>query len=169
MSNLQGMTDVLEALESAQAQYRIDASRLFLMGDCAGGRGALLLVEHAPQRFAAASVINASVKLGNEQYGEGDLDDEEEMDTADDGLYSRIGRLATTPLRLIHGDLYPHSPVRQVVWFRNQCMKNGFTPDLVIVPREGTLGMQDPVKLSFEFFKDKQLISSAVGKDGVAR
>ncbi|MGA2890837.1 MAG: prolyl oligopeptidase family serine peptidase [Terracidiphilus sp.] len=156
MSNPLGMKDVSEAIEDVQRRYRIDARRLYLAGDCAGGRGAFLLAEHHPQLFAAISTVDASTGAQFVEYSEDDTDDD--TDAIDDGLLSSINKLSHTSIRLIHGDLDPHSPIRQAFSFKERCIRNGFKPELIILPGDGTMGERDPVQLSFEFFKDKRSV-----------
>jgi dienelactone hydrolase len=154
MSNPEGLKDVLEALRDSQKKYRIDPYRLYLTGDCAGGRGALLLAEHAPLRFAAVSTLNAATNTQYVSYGDDEDDNDEYID---DGLFARIGSLSKLPILLVHGDLYPHSPISRAFKFKARCVQNGFDPELVSLPGEGTLGLHDPVYLSFSFFKGKCL------------
>jgi dienelactone hydrolase len=156
MSNPNGLKDVLEALEDVQHKYKIDSTRIYLTGDCAGGRGALLLAEHAPQRFAAVSTLNAATNLQYVNYGDDEDDDDAPVD---DGLYFRVGNLSKMPILLIHGDLYPHSPISRAYRFQERCMKRGFHPELVTLPGEGTLGLRDPIYLSFSFFRGKRISS----------
>jgi pimeloyl-ACP methyl ester carboxylesterase len=49
-------TDVLESLEAVKRDYPIDPDRIYLTGDCEGGRQALLLAERHPERFAAIAI-----------------------------------------------------------------------------------------------------------------
>jgi pimeloyl-ACP methyl ester carboxylesterase len=48
--------DVFEALDAVSRDYSIDQNRIYLVGDCEGGRQALLLGERYPNRFAAIAV-----------------------------------------------------------------------------------------------------------------
>jgi hypothetical protein len=53
-----GVADIFEALSAAQAEYSLDADRLYLYGSCAGGRDALLMAERYPSRFAGVAVLS---------------------------------------------------------------------------------------------------------------
>lgn len=153
MSNSIGMKDVQEAIHDAQRKYSIDPSRIYLTGDCTGGRGTFLLAEEEPNRFAAISTSNASTYFQSENGTDSYLHNNH----YGDGLYLHIDKLSNTPIRLIHADLYPHSPISQALEFKASCSEHGFNPELIILHGDGVLGLSDPIHLSFEFFKDKHL------------
>ena len=56
---LAGERDVLEALAQVQAQFQVDAKRLYLAGAGMGGTGAWMLSLRHAQLFAAAAIVSA--------------------------------------------------------------------------------------------------------------
>jgi len=100
LSSPTGMKDILEAIGDVQKRYRIDSRRLYLTGECAGGRGALLLAEHEPHRFAAVSTVNAATRSAYVPYGESD--DEDDNAAPRDELEPNVSKLAHVPIRLIY-------------------------------------------------------------------
>lgn len=48
--------EVVESIEAVRGDYPIDPDRIYLTGDCEGGRQALLLAERHPERYAAIAI-----------------------------------------------------------------------------------------------------------------
>lgn len=146
-------TDVILAeLRDVQSRYLIDESRIYLTGDCAGGRDAILLAERFPDRFAAVSTSNAATGVRDQEIGSHWLDSNNVL------LYAR--NLKRVPLRIVHGDFFPHSPIAQARMFKDECQRHGVDVELIPVPRDGELGERDMMRLEFEFFRDKALRGS---------
>jgi pimeloyl-ACP methyl ester carboxylesterase len=142
-------TDMLEAIDDTEKRFPIDESRLYLLGECASARNALLLAERFPDRFAAVSAFRAATGM-----------------SAEDGSYwpdannslRFVQNLKHVPVRLIYGDFDPHSPKEQGTEFKSECDKVGIHPDMVIVPGDGSsLEAIEPYRIALDFFEGKTL------------
>lgn len=140
---------VLAELGDVQRRYLIDRKRIYLTGDCAGGRDAILLAERFPDRFAAVSTANAATGDQSEVSGS------HWRDASNALLY--VQNMERVPLRIVHGDVFPHSPIVQAWALKNECDRHGKDVELIVVPRDGELGERDMMRLEFEFFRDKAL------------
>jgi dienelactone hydrolase len=147
-----GEADVFEALASVRRDYPIDADRMYLLGYCEGGRIALLLAEHYPDRFAAIAA-NAPITSGGSQPGF----------LARWVRYSSpsamIDRLVNTPVFIRHDEGDDAPPIRDSEQFIERSKAAGVDATLVRV-RGGLHGLfQDPMaekRALFEFFVGKQ-------------
>lgn len=123
-----GLTDTLEVLDDVQKRFVIDADRIYLTGDCGGGRNALLFAERFPDRVAAMSVLNIAASSGviaNVLW--------RQVNTP----RTAVENLLNIPLQLVHGDHFQHSPTHQSVALRDACRRAGFDPELVLVQGDG--------------------------------
>jgi dienelactone hydrolase len=120
-----GEADILEAIQAARAHYPVDMTRLYLAGDCAGGRSALLMAENFPELFPVVSTIDASTShfthLTRTKRDAGNV-------------LLRLRNLRKTFVGLIQEDPDPHSPEEQARILVAQAQEFRFTPDLVILP-----------------------------------
>ena len=93
-SSRHDVQSTLAILEDVRARYRVDPSRIYVVGQSLGGYGALDLVAARPRLFAAAVVIAAGGEPG------------------------RVQNLATVPTWFFHGEkdeLIPVEGVRRLV------------------------------------------------------
>lgn len=144
-------TDLLEAVGDAQRRFAIDAKRLYLLGECASAKNAILMAERFPDRFAAVSAFRAAT-------GE-TIEDGEYWPDANNPLRF-VRNLTHVPLRLIYGLVDPHSPKEQGTMFQNESQENGVDPELILVPGDGSsLEETEPYRIALEFFNGKSLPS----------
>jgi len=144
--------DVFEALAAVQRDYGIDSERIYLLGDCEGGRQALLLAERYPERFAAVAVEGPITISRNyppvfsrwSQYA---------------SPLSAIRNLGSMPILINHEEIDNAPPIQDSENFASQARLAGV--DVTLIRREGGFHgfSQDPtgVKRSlFQFFTNKQ-------------
>jgi len=153
-SNLGGTaiwnTEVFEALDAVRADYPIDSARIYLVGDCEGGRQALLLAERYPGRFAAVAVEGPiTILRGRSPYTGPWIQFASPIASA--------GSLLDTPVFISH-DAGGNPPPEDSEVFTSVGRKAG--ADITFVRTEGGLHgfSQDPmgVKRSlFEFFRGR--------------
>jgi dienelactone hydrolase len=140
------LTDTLEALDDVQNRFVIDASRIYLTGDCGGARNALLFAQRYPDRIAAISIVNTATSSGlraNPFWQDAN------------SPRANIENLTNIPLQLIHGEFFPHSPTFQSVDFRDLSRNQGMDPELIILPGDCRWSDLDPFRISFKFFQGK--------------
>lgn len=152
--------DILSSLKDVEFHYSIDERRIYLNGDCEDGRDALLMAERYPDRFAAVSIGRGltGVDIKSRTYL---------RDVGNPLLY--IANLRNMPLRLVHGEYFPHSPTIQALTFREQSRRIGKDVDLILLPRDGELMEKDMTGLEFEFFKEKSLSDPPISMTLVTR
>src|SRR5258708_855898 len=144
--------DVLEALDAVQKDYKIDPDRIYLVGDCEGGRQALLLAERHPDRFAAVAVEGPITITRNyppvfthwTQYV---------------SPIAGTSKLVDIPILINHDGNDNSPPFQDSEKFASEAQRVGVK--VALVQREGGFHgfAQNPtdVKRSlFDFFKDKQ-------------
>lgn len=139
--------DALGALNEVERHYSIDRARVYVTGDCEAGRAAVLYAERYPDLFAAVAAGRAAtgVDAASGNYWD---------DVNNPLLY--ISNLRDVPVRLVHGDYFPHSPTVQAIRFREESDRIGKQVDVVILPRDGELAVEDMMALEFSFFRDKK-------------
>jgi hypothetical protein len=135
--------DILEALQDARSMFNVDDDRIYLAGECDGGRNALLMAEDYPEIFSAVSVIRA--RIGEEGFWSN-------ARMTPDNVYLRLRNLSSIPVRLVHSALDIHSPVSQDISLTNEAKEIGFTPQLNILPGTGEYDLTDSNDRMFEFF-----------------
>lgn len=149
--------DVFEALDAVRQDYAIDLERIYLVGDCEGGRQALLLGERYPDRFAAIAVEGPITIVRN--------------NPAPFALWAQyaspvtgVANLVDIPVLINHEENDDAPPFQFSETFASEARRAGV--DITLVRSEGGFHgfSQDPtgVKRSlFEFFKGKQRKASA--------
>ncbi|MDR1728336.1 MAG: hypothetical protein LBT74_10515 [Acidobacteriota bacterium] len=143
------VADMREALAAAKRDYAIDAERVYLRGFCRGGGNSLRLAEDFPDEFAAVSAINLNVN--QEPFPVSNHD----WEAAND-IRNAVGNLLHTPVQLVHGSHFPHSPVRQSREFHSLCRKNGVRAELELLAGDTQWDDRDEYRISFEFFEGKR-------------
>jgi predicted esterase len=147
-----GTADVFEALDSVRRDYPIDSDRMYLLGYCEGGRIALLLAEHYPDRFAA---LAAEAPITNSGSQPGFLARWVRFSSP----VAMIDRLVNTPVFISHDEGDDSPPIRESVQFVERSKAVGVDATLVRV-RGGLHGIyQNPMaekRSLFEFFVGKQ-------------
>jgi predicted peptidase len=135
--------DVLEAMQDAKMRFRVDDSRVYLAGECLGGRNAFLLAEDYPEMFSALSTFEAftgqSSAIMNKPSDSGNA-------------LIRLRNLSSMPIRLIHGEANFHSPSAQATILMQEAQKVGVFPEFVPLPGDGTFALISPHRKMFEFF-----------------
>ena len=150
------ITDMLEAFEAVVNTYPVDERRIYLRGFCRGGGNSIKLAEHFPETFAAISSINLSVTP--EDFP---LWDKEWR--ARNDIRNMIDMLRDVSLQLVHGKLFPHSPARQSREFAALARKNNIPVVLELFEGDTQWDDRDEYRISFDFFRDRQLKAGARG------
>jgi predicted esterase len=147
-----GTADVFEALDSVRQDYPIDADRMYLLGYCEGGRIALLMAEHYPDRFAA---LSAEAPITNSGSQPGFLARWVRFSSP----IAVIDHLVNTPVFISHDEADDSPPIRESAQFVERSKAVGVDATLVKV-RGGLHGIyQDPMaekRSLFEFFVGKR-------------
>jgi predicted esterase len=148
------ITDTMEALSATQNEYKIDATRIYAMGDCGGGLNALMLAAALPDKLAAIGLLNttAHFKAATNDY----------WTAANDPLRLAIN-LKGIPIRLVHGEFFPHSPISQSYELLDRYNRLGINPELITLPGSSWWADRDPMRMFFEFFQGKQRASAPQG------
>jgi len=154
-----GWIDLFSAIQAMRRDYAIDDDRIYLYGDCSGGRDALALAAAYPHLFAAAGLVSPSV-----QYQRTTVAAEPRSFTDRFACHWLAGRtplnlaanLGNIPIRVFHGDRDEHTPVSES---RNLAAKARSLqlPIQVDILRGGT-HLRFPVDIrneSFGFLKGK--------------
>ncbi len=123
-----GEADAFEVLDDINNNYPIDKSRLYLYGNCEGGRRALLLAEHYPGAFAAVGVYGALLT----GYGR------DALNKHGDPL-SLVQRLSSTPVILTQGEFDYFPPIAATEAFYQKLISIGSASEIDII----TDGMHD--------------------------
>jgi hypothetical protein len=135
--------DSEEALQDAEQRFNSDRASIYLAGECAGGRSALLLAENHPKEYAAISVIGAATGMTNQSVSP-------QRDAANALLH--IQNIAGIPIRLVEGKSDMHAPIKEAMLLMNQASKWGIMPDLVVLPGNGLFETVEPTDAMFAFF-----------------
>lgn len=145
-------SDVFDALAAIRRDYRVDASRIYLMGYCEGGTRALLLAEHYPNTFAAIATDHPVTNKGNSQS----------VWMQYSSPITAIQQLRGTPVYISHDKEEPFPRIRDSEDFAKRGRAMGV--DITFVQKHGGGGIhgfsQDPaqdIRSFFEFFKTKYL------------
>jgi hypothetical protein len=140
--------DIFEALQDVMKDYRIDTSKIFTGGVCAGAERALFMDVKFPDRFAAtgniAAISSASVPFENST-------------DFNNGYHFQeyLSNLSYIPLYFIHGDKDDHSPIEPIKDFVSDARKNGLHVRMDIIP-DATIRSYDKQSIQkvFSFLKD---------------
>ena len=138
--------DVMDVLTAVEQEHRIDPRRVYLTGDCEGAAFAIGLAESYPDRFAALGVMNAMTAGPRLPTRYWDLAH---------SLFALSGNLSNMPVQLLHGKLFPHSPLVQSERFADALKANGADAKLVRLEGDARWDDDDPFRLSFDFFRGK--------------
>lgn len=137
-----GEVDILEAIRAALKQDAFDATRIYLAGDCAGGRSALLMAEDYPEMFPVVSTIDAATSHYTQSTGT----------KRDPGnVLLRLRNLKQTLVGLTQEDPYPHSPASQAFLLTAEAEKVGLKPQLIILPVDKTYTLIYTRQKMFEY------------------
>lgn len=150
------ITDMLEAFEAVIKTYPVDERKIYLRGFCRGGGNSIKLAEHLPESFAAISSINLSVTP--EDFPVWNKEWRERND-----IRNMIGRLGDVSLQLVHGKFFPHSPTKQSKEFAALARKHSVPVALELFEGDTQWDDRDEYRISFDFFRDKQLIAGTGG------
>jgi hypothetical protein len=155
------LTDTTEALGAIENEYKIDTSRVYLLGDCGGGVNVLSLGEAMPDHFAAMGLVNPVTHFKSAR--------------AEDKYWENISNpmnflmnLKYLPVQMVHFVNFPHSPFVQSQDLQEQFSRLGKHSDLIALSGNGWGIDRDPWRLSYEFFHDKSRVVSPDPVDLVA-
>jgi len=135
--------DLHLALERMRSLYDIDTTRMFIMGDCEGGRRAMALVRDNPGLFRGIATTSPLTLLGN-----GDL---APIDFA--------GNLADIPIIIQHGKFDEVADIANSLEFIEVANKLGFYPKLMVIDNSHITFNRDYRNYAFEFFDSINKIS----------
>lgn len=142
--------DILESLHHAEVTTNIDRNRIYVAGECDGGRVAIQLAENYPNVFSALSTLRA--RIGHPaQYNASVLDVS--------NVFLRLSSIASIPIRLVHSEIDFHSPLSQDLDLCTEAKNIGFSPQLRVLPGTGEFDLTDPDDEMFEFFSKSERAS----------
>lgn len=106
---------VMAELDRTVAEFRVDATRLYLHGYSMGATGSYRLAYKWPDRFAAVVVVAGRVESGAQYTPEEIAIDRatNPVVATPDPFSALAARLRNTPLWIFHGDADPQAPVGQ--------------------------------------------------------
>jgi hypothetical protein len=133
--------DMLETIQDAKACFRVDDSRIYMAGECDGGRSAFLMGEDYPDVFSAISTIEAMT---------GDV--RTNSSGGSRSVMIRLRNLSSMPIRLTNGVADYHSPSAQALFFTQEARKVGVFPQLKWLTGDGGGGLISRERRMFEFF-----------------
>jgi predicted peptidase len=108
--------DVFEVINAVSREYKIDATRIFLMGHSLGGFGTWLVASSNPERFAAIAALSG----GPPAQG--------------DALAGLLEKLKGLPAMIIHGEQDGIAPVQLSRTMAAAAQKAGLKVTYVEVP-----------------------------------
>jgi Prolyl oligopeptidase family len=122
-----GEEDAFEVLHDIENNYSINQNRLYLYGTCEGGRRALLLAEHNPQKFAAVGVYGPLLSTYDGFSG---------INTQglDGSVFSMAELLSNTPVLLVQGEFDDRSSIAVLKEFYEELGAKGSPSQLDIIP-----------------------------------
>jgi cellulose synthase (UDP-forming) len=128
--------DLRFALEKIRSLYDIDTTRLFLMGDCEGGRRAMALARDNPGLFRGIATTSPLTLTGN-----GDI-----------APIEYAGKLAKIPMIIRHGKHDEEAGIENSLRFVTVANKLGFYPELIVTENSHISFERDYREYSFAFF-----------------
>jgi hypothetical protein len=134
--------DMLEAIQDAKTQFRVDDGRTYIGGDCAGGRSAFLMAEDYPEMFSAISTISADT-------GESAAVTYTRWDSLN--VLLRLRNLTSMSIGLTHSQQDFHTPYSQTILLMQEAHKVGVFPQLTLPPDSRENDRIDPFRKMFEF------------------
>lgn len=157
-----GVTDVFEAIDAVKRDYEIDDARIYLTGECAGGREALGLAVRFPSRFAA---IGLTSPFYDRRSTRGVPEDREwrplhnqiaSWNEANSAI-NLVSNLRNLPIMIVHERGHKHSPIQASYAFVKRAATIGKSVALEVVDYEsGTpCPHRSPVARCFAFFDGK--------------
>jgi pimeloyl-ACP methyl ester carboxylesterase len=135
--------DVREAIQDAKGRFRVDDSRIYLAGECAGGRSAFLMAEDYPDVFSAVSTSGAAT---------GPLSGATNSSADSGNPLLRLRNLSSIPIGLTQAEADPHSPESVALLLMQEAWKVGVFPKLTLTRGTGSFGLIDATRNMFEFF-----------------
>ncbi|MBB5062683.1 hypothetical protein [Granulicella mallensis] len=135
--------DILQSIKDAEFRIAIDKSRVYLAGECGGGRSAFLLAEDHPDMFGGISTIGAATGVDTAVR---------DQEASRQNVLLRLRNIAFIPTRITHGAEDYHSPVRQANVLLEKGAKVGFHPELVLLPGDSEFGYVESYRKMFEVF-----------------
>lgn len=139
-----GEDDAFEVMRDISKNYAIDERRIYLYGECEGGRRALLLAEHYPGVFAGVGTYGPSLDAG----GRGSASSIEERPG---NVFSLAQKLSGTAVVLVNGEFDDVSPSSEIVLFQNHLKELGVQSSLDVIP-EGLHKRRRPEDMIFPGF-----------------
>jgi hypothetical protein len=134
--------DILEAIQDATTRFRVDDSRIYIGGDCAGGRNAFLMAEDYPEVFSAISTIDADT-------GESSAVTYTPLDSSN--VLLRLRNLTSISIGLTHSQQDFHSPYSQAILLMQEAREVGVVPQLTLPPDSRESDQIDVFRKMFEF------------------
>ena len=128
--------DLRFALEKMRSLYDIDTTRLFLIGDCEGGRRALALARDNPGFFRGIAATSPLTLTGN-----GDI-----------APIEYASKLAKIPMIIRHGKHDEVAGIENSLRFVTVANKLGFYPELIVTENSHITFERDYRKYAFAFF-----------------
>lgn len=122
-----GEADAFEVMRDITKAYAIDEERIYLYGECEGGRRALLLSEHYPGVFAGVGTYGPS--LDTDSRG-----DKSKFEERSGNVFSLAQNLSSTVVVLVKGEFDEESPTAEIVALQNRLKELSIQSSLDIIP-----------------------------------
>jgi len=128
--------DIIGVLNRIRADYNLDFSGIFILGDCEGGRRALVLAEQNPSLFRGIAVTSPLISNRN----------------GETSLLELIGNLTDIPLIIRHGIYDEVSSIENSRLLFSEAHKYGIEPVFLETMNSHLTFNRDYRKYAFEFF-----------------
>ena len=127
----------ITAVINRLAEYNIDKSKIFIIGECEGGRRALVQLAMSPGRYAGCAAINPVTLAGG----------------ADGIPINLIPQMKNTPIMVMHGRNDEMIPVGNSRKFVAESQKYGLSLKYIETDEDHVFMIKDQHRAAFEFFK----------------
>ncbi|MEG9433349.1 alpha/beta hydrolase family protein [Terriglobus sp. ADX1] len=124
-------------------QFGLGPEKVYLAGECAGGRSAILLAEEHPSEYAAISTIAPGTGMNVARTFS-------RRDAANALL--RLAELKKIPLRVVQGRTDAHSPAEAALLLEREAARSQVKVETVWLPGNGLFVRPDSVKEMLSFF-----------------
>lgn len=131
-----GREDVRSVIDRIKKDYNIDTSQIFVMGDCEGGRKALLLVECDPDLYSGIAVGSPITLSGYDSYAP----------------INFVENLYNVPIVILHGEDDRVSSVENSRQFVAEALAYGYSPKYIETKNSHMSFVKDYRRYAFEFF-----------------
>mgnify|MGYP000942309594 CR=1 FL=1 len=131
-----GREDVISVIERIRESYDIDTTQIYVLGDCEGGRRALLLVERNPDLFSGIAVTSPITSF----------------DYWNEAPINYVENLYNVPIVIEHGENDEVSTVENSRQFVADALNSGYSPKYIETKNSHLTFSKDYRRYAFIFF-----------------